>query len=1038
MRRPRRALVLGLVSFLGAGVAYAAVDEWRFRSERDALRREVAQARYAKALPGLIRLTRRRPGDGELQYHLGTSEAYLGRQDEAIRAWSLVPDDSPFSGRAAIERSRRELKRHRLAAAEPLLPRAMADRGDHSLEAFETLLNLYRIEGRFDEAIRLCWSYAPRYPDQVALLRELAQLGSIKAHKLDYTRGLLETAAKGAPDDDRIWLGWANLAIRVGRFDEAARWLDRCQRLRPDDPPTWRSRLNLAVASEDPDGAWRALGHLPTESVEPAEVLSLRAWFAKLGADEPKERKALSEWLNLETFSPRALDRLAELELRAGRAEEAAKLRARKSELDRAMSQYDIILSQPDAPTQAATLGQLAETLGLLREARVLWTFANKQKPGDPVPSEALARLARTPPRATPPLASLAALIAEKPGGRLPATGTPSTAPTSAPPVFVDDAASTGLRFTFDNGANPDHLLSQAMGGGVALLDFDGDGRIDVYCVQGDPTPTAAKPIGGDRLFRNRGDGTFEDVSASSKIESMPRGYGHGVTVGDVDNDGRPDLFVTRMDSYSLYHNRGDGTFEDVTQGWGLGGERDWPTSAAFADLDGDGDLDLYVCHYAEWDSKKPTVCYDPDSKKPVVCQPLLLRSRPDHLFRNDGGKFVDVTKEAGIVDTHGEGLGVVACDLDQDGRVDLFVANDQSANFLFRNLGGMRFEEVGETSGVGSSADGIFQANMGIACGDHDGDGLPDLVVTEFYNEGATYYQNLGGGAFSDHSTAVGLKSSTRSMLGFGLVFFDYDANGRLDLAIANGHVDDYRPSVPYPMPCQLLAGAPDGKFVDLTSRAGEPWKVLRVARGMAAGDLDNDGRCDLLALSHNQPLTYFHNKTAGGHWLTLKLEGTTSNRDAIGSTVTVTAGGPSTDRLEDRRRQLPIRLRPPPPLRPRRIRPNRANRSHLALGKEGPLRQHPRQRRLSPQGRRRHGPTATRVCAVNPRSIGCVSTHPMDRITRKSGSPGPILLSVGHIRPVPTPNDRRGRCSSSRGPPKRRSRDRTDPPIRRYLWSC
>jgi enediyne biosynthesis protein E4 len=893
MRRHRLALVFCFLAFIITAGVYWALVEWRFRSDRDELRRDVARGFYVKARPGLIRLTERRPNDGELQYQLGVCEWGLGREEGAVRAWSRVPDGSLFSGQAAVRRARSELARHRLAAAEVLLPKALADQGDHSLEAFETLLTLYRIEGRFDEALRLCWSYADRYPDQIALLRELVQLGSIKAHKLDYTRGLLETASRAAPDDDRIWLGWANLAIRVGRFEEAARWLDRCERRRPDDVAVWRSRLNVALAAQDVDGAYLALGHLPAEAIEPAEILSLRAWFAELASDEPKERRALTELLTLEPPSFRGLDRLAELELRAGRSEEAARLRARKSELDRAMAQYDLVLSLPDASANAIQLAQLAETLGLVREARMLWAFARKRHPGDPRPVVALARLGRTTPRPPPTSSPLSALLAERAGGGPPAGRGQSSTPAAAQPVFVDDAESVGLKFVFENGANPQHLLSLVMGGGVALLDYDGDGWLDVYCVQGRSSLDTAKLTGGDRLFRNRGDGTFVDVSAASRIETMPRGYGHGVTVGDFDNDGRPDLFVTRMNSYALYHNRGDGTFEDVTQASGLGGARDWPTSAAFADLDGDGDLDLYVCHYAEWDSKNPNVCYDPATKNPVVCQPLLLRSRPDHLFRNDGGKFVDVTTLAGVVDTHGEGLGVVACDLDKDGRVDLFVANDQSANFLFRNLGGFRFEEVGAMSGVGSSADGLFQANMGIACGDSNGDGLPDLVVTEFYNEGATYYQNLGGGVFSDHSVAVGLKAPTRSMLGFGIVFFDYDSNGLLDLAIANGHVDDYRPSAPYQMPCQLLAGTRNGKFVDVTSRAGPPWQVLRVARGLASGDLDNDGRVDLVVLSHNQPLAFFHNKTAGGHWLTLRLEGTASNRDAVGASVTVTAGG-------------------------------------------------------------------------------------------------------------------------------------------------
>ena len=358
-----------------------------------------------------------------------------------------------------------------------------------------------------------------------------------------------------------------------------------------------------------------------------------------------------------------------------------------------------------------------------------------------------------------------------------------------------------------------------------------------------------------------------------------------------------PDLFVTRWDACNLYRNKGDGTFEDATAKAGLDGPRDWPTSAAFADLDGDGDLDLYVAHYLEWDVANPGSASTREGQvTPVFCGPPKFRSRPDHLFRNDGGRFVDVTAEAGIADTHGQRApGSVACDFDGDEKLDLFVSNDQSASHLFRNLGGMRFEEVGEISGVGSSSDGQYKANMGIACGDQDGDGRPDLAVTEFYNEGTTLYRNLGDGAFADHSAGAGLLVATRYLLGFGTAFLDFDADGYLDLATTNGHVDDFRPAEPYMMPSQLLAGTPKGKFVDVTSGAGAAWQVPRLGRGLASGDIDNDGRVDLVILSQNQPLAYFHNKTRGGHYLTLRLEGTASNRDAVGARVTVTAGGRS-----------------------------------------------------------------------------------------------------------------------------------------------
>jgi hypothetical protein len=260
---------------------------------------------------------------------------------------------------------------------------------------------------------------------------------------------------------------------------------------------------------------------------------------------------------------------------------------------------------------------------------------------------------------------------------------------------FTDDAESVGLRFVYDNSQTPIHQLPEPFGGGLALLDYDGDGWLDVYCVQGGPftphsAPGSSSSEMGDRLFHHRGDGTFEDVTDRSGIRRFRRGHGHGVAVGDIDGDGRPDLFVTRWRSYALYRNQGDGSFAEVTESWGLGGRRDWPTSAAFADLDGDGDLDLYVAHYAAWDLDNPRICRDPTTGAYLNCSPLLAEALHDHLFRNDGGRFVAVTAESGVLVPEGRGLGVVAADLDGDGKIDLFVANDSSANFLFRNLGGI------------------------------------------------------------------------------------------------------------------------------------------------------------------------------------------------------------------------------------------------------------------------------------------------------------------------------------------------------------
>jgi hypothetical protein len=443
------------------------------------------------------------------------------------------------------------------------------------------------------------------------------------------------------------------------------------------------------------------------------------------------------------------------------------------------------------------------------------------------------------------------------------------------------------------------------MGGGIGLLDYNGDGRLDVYLVQGGRFPPGgpafqavnhgqdARATQGDRLFRNRGDETFEDVTGASGLAAFAGGYGHGVAVGDYDNDGHPDLFVTRWRSYALYHNRGDGTFEETTTVAGLGGDRDWPTSAAFADLDGDGDLDLYVCHYLAWDADRPEICQSQTSGRVIPCDPRKFASRPDHLFRNDGGRFVDVTDEAGIVDRDGRGLGVVAADLDDDGRIDLYVANDGTANSLFHNRGGFRFEDVALEAGVAGSASGGYQAGMGVACGDLDGDGRADLAVTNFFGESTTLFQNLGRCLFADRSAAAGLAAASRYRLGFGIAFLDADADGRLDLLTVNGHVADERPEIPFAMPAQLLLGVPRDRLTDISAEAGPPFQVPRLGRALAVGDLDNDGRMDAIILGHEGPLAYFHNQGPGGHTLTILLEGTASNRDAVGARVSVTAGG-------------------------------------------------------------------------------------------------------------------------------------------------
>ena len=383
-------------------------------------------------------------------------------------------------------------------------------------------------------------------------------------------------------------------------------------------------------------------------------------------------------------------------------------------------------------------------------------------------------------------------------------------------------------------------------------------------------------------------------MTTATGLADMVKGYGFGVAVGDYDNDGHPDLFVTRWRSYALYRNRGDGTFEDVTNRAGLSGDRDWPTSAAFADLDNDGDLDLYVCHYLAWDAENPRLCYSfPPKRDYIGCNPREFEPLPDHVFRNDRGRFTDITESAGLLEHQGEvweSSPPTSTTTDASTSLSPTMARPTFSTATSVDSDSKRWPR---SAGVAANAEGGYQAGMGVACGDLDGDGRLDLAVTNFYGESTTFFRNLGQNTFADRTAAVGLAAPSRYLLGFGIAMLDVDNDGRLDLMTANGHVNDYRPSVPYAMPCAASAGIGEGRLRDVSAQAGLPFQAAHLGRGLAAGDLDNDGRVDALMVVHNEPLVYFHNQTTGGHFVTIALEGTVSNRDGVGARVVLEAGG-------------------------------------------------------------------------------------------------------------------------------------------------
>jgi tetratricopeptide (TPR) repeat protein len=872
-----------------------AIEEQRCRSALEEAKREMSQGRHDRAQARLAELLARRPGWDEAWYNLGVCAQSRQQAQAAWDAFAKVPSGSPWVGWSEVRQSRIALDRGQFSACEDLLRRAAARPGPHRGEARWGLVLLLRMQGRFDEARRCLQAGFDQMSSPIVTLQRLFKL-DVDPFPVEGVRRALNRAGKQAPEDDRVWLARAHLAIRLGEFDQAKTWLDRCLARRPNDSAVWRMMLEWALATDQPAEVRRALPRLPVDEEPEGRVPALRAWLAAHRGDREAERLARRQQLELDPTDGPALERLAEFEREAGHAGQADALRRSIRAHDAAREEYGRLLASESPRSHAAELARLAERLGRRFDA-ARWAALGGSAPRFPslarlpLPRDPIASSTQTP---GPTLADLLADLDTTPTVALTTPHRSSGSP-SAIPCFVDDATPAGLTFVHENGGAPGKLIPPiTASGGVGLIDVDGDGWLDVYLVQGGPFPPDLKtPRKGDRLFRNRRDGTFEDITEPSSIAAMARGYGHGVAVGDYDNDGRADLFVTRWGAYALYRNRGDGTFEDATEQAGLAGPRDWPTSAAFADLDNDGDLDLYVCHYLKWDEHETRSCADSNDPTIYNCLPLHFKALPDHVLRNDGGRFVDVTAEASIVDRDGRGLGVVAADLDDDGRIDLFVANDMTANFWFRNLGGFRFEEVGQAAGVAGNASGSYQAGMGIACGDLDGDGRLDLAITNFYNESTTFFRNFGQGFFGDRTAAVGLAVPSRYVLGFGTAFLDANNDGWLDLITANGHVHDGRPQFPWKMPVQLFLNNGRGRVSEVTAQAGPPFQILHMGRGLATGDLDNDGRMDAVVVAQNEPVVFFHNRTDGNHFLTLRLEGTTSNRDAVGAVVSLHCGG-------------------------------------------------------------------------------------------------------------------------------------------------
>ena len=477
------------------------------------------------------------------------------------------------------------------------------------------------------------------------------------------------------------------------------------------------------------------------------------------------------------------------------------------------------------------------------------------------------------------------------------------TAQAAAPGFqFVDVTAAAGVRFTHNSGAYGGKLLPETLGAGCAFLDYDADGWQDILLVNGMDWPGHKRQRSTLGLYRNNRNGTFSDVTRSAGLDVEI--YGMGVAVGDITNDGFPDILVTCVGQNRLFRNTGKGTFIDATKGSGLDGRVGLSTSALWFDFDRDGLLDLFVCNYVKWSAEHDVFC-SLDGRQKVYCTPEAYRGETCWLFRNRGnGRFEDVTARSGIFDSSSKALGAALIDTDQDGWLDLFVANDTQPNKLYRNQRNGTFKDVALESGVALSLDGKARAGMGVDSGEFDRSGRPGLAVTNFDNEMIGLYRPQPSGLYEDVARQAGVGFPSLNRLGFGCVLADLDLDGALDLVVANGHIDDtvrnIRGNVGYAQPPSLFLNNGSGAFRDIVPALGGAFAQPRVGRGLACADFDRDGDVDLLMTTNNGPAVLFRNdQRSGNRSVRFTLTGTKSNRSAIGATVRIFHAGTSQSRL-------------------------------------------------------------------------------------------------------------------------------------------
>jgi tetratricopeptide (TPR) repeat protein len=910
---PRRLLTCAVV--LLVGTAWAG---WRWFEHREFehVRKNAVRLAHLgdrpKAIALFDQILLRDPDEPQALLYRAQFARDEGDRELALRLLCRVTDDHPReAGTASFVRATMALEDNHTREAERLYLRAIELNPSYP-QPRERLAQLYanQIRGLPTRAVLDGLSrLRPLTIDELIVFTNATEL----SFRPDDAIPRLEGYIQGDPDDLPNWIALARYCLVDNRLDQSASVLEQALARNPREErlttllaDTELRRGNIARVRE-------LLEQAPATASSHSWVWRMHGFYAESTGNWSRAAECLERALQADPEDTAAAYKLGLAWERLGSHALAQRLIGHSRVMERLSLGTFRLLVSDQSRTELMTpvvvgISEAALSLGRCREALDWSAVALEWYPDDrnvlALRDQAQTCLAST--RAPYADGDVRLLLAEAAAAKGP-TGQKNPAGDTkqfSAPLKADDAAAAirltdchaeaGIDFQYVNGSSEFKYLIETVGGGVAVLDYDNDGWPDLYFPQGGPIPLdAATNPHADRLYRNLGDGSFRDVTAGAGLGD--RQYSQGCAAADYDNDGDQDLVVANYGTNVFYRNNGDGTFTEATALVGLSGER-WSSSLAFADLDRDGNLDLYVVTYV-LDALK--ICRAANGRA-STCSPANFTAEDDLVFRNQGdGTFADVTRSAGILIPEGKGLGIVVADFDNDRWPDVYVANDGTPNFLFRNLGadgrgGLRFEEIGLAAGCAVDADGKAQAGMGIACGDLNDDGLLDLYVTNFYLESGTLYVNHGDMQFEDATRRANLKGPTRQMLGFGTQAIDFDLDGRLDLLIANGHIDDFRfRGEPWKMPPQLFVNRGGLRFEDGSAAAGEHFAGAWLGRGLARVDFNRDGKPDAVIVHQDRPVALLRNETESvGNAFVLELRGTRSNRDAIGARIVYRCG--------------------------------------------------------------------------------------------------------------------------------------------------